>query len=170
MSRIIRTSVTNFLHYKDKYLFILRKKVKKVDAGRLNGIGGKVEPHEDFLATAIRETQEETGLSPKMKDIHFAGLARTEGGYPEDWIMAFFKIEVDSYQLPIGDECKEGKFLWMSVDEALNSDYELVDDLYYLLPKIDQNQTIFFANAQVNNQEKIKSINITEMPFSNFLD
>ncbi len=170
MPRIIKTSVTNFLHHKGKYLFILRNKGPKVDAGRLNGIGGKVDPHEDFLATAIRETKEETGLSPEIQNIHFAGLARTEGGYLEDWIMAFFKIEVDSYQLPIGKECREGKFLWMTVDEALNSDYELVDDLYYLLPKIDQSQKVFFANAHLNSQEKIETINITEMPFSNFLD
>ena len=62
--RKILYSVTNFLHHGDDYLFVHRNKKTdhQVDSGRLNGIGGKLEPEEDFLQAAIRETEEETGL------------------------------------------------------------------------------------------------------------
>jgi len=48
-------SVTNFLHCGDDYLFIHRtKRQNKTDGNRLNGIGGKLEPGENFLQAAIR--------------------------------------------------------------------------------------------------------------------
>ena len=52
MSKMKKTiySVTNFIHCGDDYLFIHRtKRDNKVDEGRLNGVGGKLEPGENFF-------------------------------------------------------------------------------------------------------------------------
>lgn len=161
--RKIVPSTTVFLHHEGQYLFILRNKDKKVDAGRLNGIGGKVESGEDYLTNAIRETKEETGLLIKPEQIKFVGLIQLEGGYAVDWLCAFFKVEVESKELPIGNKCREGKLLWLTIKEVLDSDYELVDDLHCLLPLLEKDHQIFFANAQVNDQEKIDQIKISEL-------
>ncbi len=43
---------------------LLIHKLRGVGAGKINGPGGKVDPGETPLAAAIRETQEETGVTP----------------------------------------------------------------------------------------------------------
>ena len=47
----------------DDRLLLIRKK-RGLGAGRINGPGGKVDPGETPLAAAIRETQEEIGVTP----------------------------------------------------------------------------------------------------------
>ena len=47
----------------DGQLLLIRKK-RGIGAGKINGPGGKVDPGELPLAAAIRETQEEVGVTP----------------------------------------------------------------------------------------------------------
>ena len=48
---------------KDDRVMLIRKK-RGLGAGKINGPGGKLEPGETALAAAIRETQEEIGVTP----------------------------------------------------------------------------------------------------------
>ena len=48
---------------KDGRVLLIRKK-RGLGAGKINGPGGKVEPGETTLEAAIRETQEEIGVTP----------------------------------------------------------------------------------------------------------
>lgn len=162
-----KCSVTIFLKHQDKYLVLLRSATRVVDANRLNGIGGKLEPGENYLAAAVRETQEETGFEIAEKDFKFAGFIRIEGGYPEDWLVAFFCAPAPSAEVPTGMNISEGELKWLTADEVLQGPYELVDDLHYLFPLIVQNKDTFFASAIVNSQEKIESIQINSLPCHN---
>lgn len=154
--RKTQLSVTNFLYCGDDYLFMLRGKNRKVDAGKLNGIGGKLEKDEDYLSAAIRETQEETGFIVTPNDIRFCGMVHLHGGYEDDWVMAFFKIEVPTKEIPLGNKTTEGELLWFPSNKVLTSRYELVDDLYYCWEKVVNGKEIFFMDATVNRNEKIK--------------
>ncbi len=158
--RILKPAVTIFLHHQNKFLFIRKNKDRKVDAGRLNGVGGKVEPDEDFLTAAIRETKEETGIEVGEDEMKFCGLLRTTGGYPVDWLVGFFLVEVDSFELPIGDKCREGVFRWMSPQEFKENDKPVVDDLNYLFPDYLIKDETFFAQADINSEEKIVRFNV----------
>lgn len=55
-------------------VLLIRKK-RGLGAGKINGPGGKIEPGETALAAAIRETQEEIGVTPLHVDeravLHF---------------------------------------------------------------------------------------------------
>lgn len=51
-----------FIVESDQVLLIEKK--RGLGAGKVNGPGGKVEPGESLLQTAIRETQEEIGVTP----------------------------------------------------------------------------------------------------------
>lgn len=162
--RHIQTSVNNFIHCGDDYLFLLRSKEKKVDANRLNSIGGKVEPGENYLDAVIRETEEEVGLKIEPKDTQFLGILRLEEGYEDDWVMCFFKTEVKTKHIKHGTKTTDGELLWLNKDKILNSDYELVDDLHYSLEDIVKNDSIFFANALINEKEKVEKYNVSKIP------
>jgi 8-oxo-dGTP diphosphatase len=58
----------------DRRVLLIRKK-RGLGAGKINGPGGKIEPGETALASAIREAQEEIGVTPSLLEecgeLHF---------------------------------------------------------------------------------------------------
>lgn len=161
--RQVQTSVTNFIFHGDEYLFLKRNENKRIDPGRLNGIGGRVEPGEDYLSAAIRETVEETGYVISTDDIQFCGVVKLEGGYKEDWVMCFFKIKVADKKIPHGNMTEDGKLMWIQKDAVLDSKFELVDDLYYCFKDVVVGDSIFFVNAKLGDDEKIYDIKISKL-------
>lgn len=157
--RKVQTSVTIFIHKDDDYLFLKRADNKRIDLGRLNGVGGRLEPGEDYLTAAIRETKEETGYVIKPTQISLAGVVKLEGGYQEDWVMCFLKVNVDNKELP-KPNYEDGKFIWLDKDIVLDSNYELVDDLNYCFKDIVAAKHIFFLTAQIDEKHKIYSTSI----------
>lgn len=158
--RKVQTSVTNFVCYGDEFLFLKRSSNKRIDPNRLNGIGGRVEPGEDFLHAAIRETEEETGYRVEPKDIQLSGVVKLEGGYAEDWVICFFKIQVLDKNIPHGRKTDDGELIWLHKDKVLDSDYELVDDLNYCFKDIVSGEHIFFMNTKLAENQKIYEMNI----------
>lgn len=153
-------SVTNFLYHGNDFLFIKRSPNKRIDPNRLNGIGGRLEPGEDYFSAAIRETKEETGFDIKPEDIKLAGVVKLEGGYQEDWVMCFFKIKVHTKEIPHDIVSEDGELLWIDKDEVLDSQYELVDDLNYCFKDIVKGDCIFFMTAKLGDEEKIYDVSI----------
>lgn len=49
---------------------LLIEKKRGLGAGKTNGPGGKLETDEDYLHAAIRETEEEVGLTPREPEWH----------------------------------------------------------------------------------------------------
>ncbi|NTU46150.1 NUDIX domain-containing protein [Candidatus Roizmanbacteria bacterium] len=147
------TSVTNFLHCGDQYLFLHRDATLAINPSQLNGVGGKLEPGEDYIGCAIRETAEETGYIISEKDIRFSGLIKFESKERENWVTCFFKIEVPSLEIPLGNSIPEGELLWLRKDDVLSSQYHLVDDINYIWHDIISGEKTFFINAQTEGDE-----------------
>jgi 8-oxo-dGTP pyrophosphatase MutT (NUDIX family) len=162
--RRVQTSVTCFLHCGDEYLFLLRSVDKKIDPNKLNGVGGRVEPGENYLAAAIRETAEETGYGVGPADTELAGIVRLEGGYDEDWVMAFFRIAVPTKTVPVGFSTPDGTLMWIHRDRVTESGHELVDDLHYCFADIAAAKTVFFATAAVGADKKITAYSASSLP------
>lgn len=160
--RNVLFSTTVFINCGNEYLLLHRTGDVGVDKNRLNGIGGKLEEGENFLESAIRETKEETGYYVIPTDIKFSGVIKLNGGYPDDWVMCFFKIQVNSKNIPHGNKIKEGELLWMHKDEVLKSGYELVDDLHHVWKNIVADK-VFFATTEVGSDEKVKKISISTL-------
>lgn len=159
--RKVQTSVTVFLHHGDHYCLLRRKPSKRVDPGRLNGIGGRVEPGEDFLRAAVRETEEETGYRLETNTFRLAGIVRLEGGYDEDWVVCFFTAAVADRTIPHGQQTDDGELLWLHKDKVLDSGYEVVGDLNYCFKDIVSGRYLFFMNAKVGVDQKIIEANIS---------
>lgn len=153
--RQTKLSVTNFLYKDDSFLFLKRSAERKVDPNKLNGVGGKLEPGENFLEASIRETYEETGYKVTPKDIKLLGVVRLHEGYEDDWTMCFFKIKVDTMTIPIGTTSDEGELIWIPKSEVMNHSNELVDDLNYCFEYIKSDTHQFFMDAKVNEEGKI---------------
>ena len=167
--RKVQTSVNIFIHCGDEYLMLHRKPDKWIDPNKLNSIGGRLEPGENFLAAAIRETEEETGLVLKPEQLSFSGLVKLEGGYTEDWVMCFFSAAVTSKTIPHGTETADGTLLWLHKDRVLDSDYEVIDDLNYCFKDI-VNEKVFFLTATVSDEKGPGALKVSNASISRFLN
>ena len=152
--RLVIKSVTVFIHHENDYLFLKRNLSKKVDPGKLNGIGGKLEIGENFVEAAIRETQEETGLVIAEKDLKFCGVYVLEEGYDEEWVICNFKLQLQNKQLPHGMKTDDGHFLWISEDKIMDCGLELVDDLNYTFQDILEDR-LFFMTCKFDKSGKV---------------
>lgn len=162
-TRYVQTSVTVFIYHGDDYLFLKRNKDKRIDPGLLNGIGGKLEPGEDFATCAVRETAEETGYVISPSDLQLVSVAKLEEGYEEDWVMCFFKVKVSSKKIPLGNKIPDGELLWIHKDEVLKSGHKLIYDLPYVFDDIVKGKNIVMFNAVMKNTEEIEKIKITKI-------
>lgn len=85
--------------------------------GKYNGLGGKLDPHEDVVAGMRREIREEAGL--ECDDLVLRGTINWPGfgKQGEDWFGFIFRVDHWSGQ-PFADN-PEGPLVWVDVDRIL---------------------------------------------------
>ncbi len=110
---------------KDGRVLLIRKK-RGLGAGKINGPGGKVEPGETALESAIRETQEEIGVTPREIEergvLHFQFI----DGYSLQCVV-FVARDFDGEPI----ETVEAAPLWFDLD-AIPFDEMWADDRHWL--------------------------------------
>ena len=112
-----------------------RHKDKKIMPGILMAPGGHREFNEGLFEAARREVMEETGLTIKNLKIRAVGNA-----YLKDLDKEFyFHMIVSDYQSgELKENIGDGKFVWMTETEIMNSP-NLLDELKQILPIILSN-------------------------------
>jgi len=117
-----------FLERDARWLF-LEGGPSKWFAGRLNGLGGGVEPGEDVLSAALREAEEETGLRPEQ--LAFSGTVHVACDPP---VMLF----VFRGSLPAGEirSPDEGTLHWVDAEDACATGRPFVEDIAQLFPLV----------------------------------
>ncbi len=110
---------------KDGRILLIRKK-RGLGAGKINGPGGKLDPGETALASAIRETQEEIGVTPLAIEergvLHF----QFTDGYSLHCVVFLAR---DYHGEPA--ESDEATPLWFELD-AIPYDEMWADDRHWL--------------------------------------
>lgn len=129
--------VVGFIFSEDRQRVALIRKIKPSwQAGKLNGLGGKIEPDEDAENAIFREVEEEAGVSiPPMlwREFYVA-----TGG---QWQCTFFKTFRD-VQL---SSPEEEKVAWYNVTDVLSGKggFQLTPQCYWLIAMAldDQHKT-----------------------------
>lgn len=112
-----------YISYKDKWLFIHKKRENDPNKDKYLGIGGHIEPGESVEDCMIREIFEETGIDARcdLKDLVQYGYAMFHSDKYGDEEMNVYEAEYIGDLETIKSECNEGEILWIDKNDA----YEL---------------------------------------------
>lgn len=125
-----------------KDVVLIWKNKPKWQAGKLNGIGGKIELGESADDAMEREFMEETGLNVGNWE-HFITLSG------EDWMVHFFCAKDESNQFEYA-ETKEDEEV-AKIEVARLHDFDFIPNLEWLIP---------MAMHKIENPEERMSINL----------
>lgn len=102
-----------------KQVLMVHRNARKHDQhlGKYNGLGGKLEKHEDVLTCMKREIFEESGI--ECLDMQLRGTVNWTGFGPkgEDWLGFIFRI--DSYKGEPFTKNVEGDLEWIAIDRIM---------------------------------------------------
>lgn len=119
----------------DRFDVLLIKKLRGIGMGKINGPGGKIDPGETALQSAVRETQEELHVTPinprKMGELFFAMT-----DLPDIHCHVFMAKEFEGTPT----ETEEAVPMWTKMDKI---PYDLMweDDKYWLPEMLQDNRT-----------------------------
>lgn len=132
-------SVNALIWCEGKVLLLKRAATKKVDPGIYSGIGGKVEPGEDFYTAILREIEEETGIK-KVFDLRpYSITQHPDPATKAEWVNVYFTCDIENHvEIP---ETEDGSFEW--VDSLETKNLPMVRDLKEYIPVLVKNPKQF---------------------------
>lgn len=98
-------------------------------AGRLNGLGGSVEPGEDVAAAAAREVEEECGV--RASALRLAAVIHVEAE-PHVLLFVYLASLADGMPRP----SPEGRLVWHPLAALADPSIPFLPDLRELLPRL----------------------------------
>src|SRR5690348_16966447 len=119
-----------FIRNGEDLLLMKRAATKRIFPNQYNGLGGHLERDEDPLTGAKREILEESGLT--IQNLHLKAIYNVDAGQETGIILFVYLGESDSREITV--ETEEGRLEWIPI--AKLSDYDLVEDLPLILPRI----------------------------------
>ncbi len=135
----------------DRVLLIKGSPTKRLWANRYNGIGGHIEKSEDVLTAAIRELNEEAGLT--TANLRLCGTLIVDTGEQVGIAIFILKGEYVSGEIK---PSQEGTPAWVALSQL--ADLPVVEDLSLILPKVmsmDAKTPPFFARSYYDDDEKL---------------
>ncbi len=119
-----------FIWYKDKILLLKESShyQQGTNTGKLDVVGGRMDPGEKIEESLLREIQEETGLSVKVGKPFFVNEARpVVNNEPWQIIRIFFECFCESDKITLSKDHES--FIWISASEYKNYP-EIIPNLY----------------------------------------
>lgn len=90
--------------------FLLLERNKMPNAGMYVPVGGKVEPYERPIDTAVRETAEETGIQLSREQLTYGGVLTETSPVRYNWLCFIFMADIERIPPPL---CDEGTLHWI---------------------------------------------------------
>lgn len=147
-----RTATLCVLRHQDK--FLLLKRLKEPNKDCFTPVGGKLDPFESPLKSAIRETYEETGI--KVDAMKFCGILTETSPTEYNWTGYVYIANINYIEPP---DCNEGTLMWVSFDNVLEVPTPKTDWYIYKYI-IDQKPFVFSADydEQLNLLSMVEEI------------
>ncbi|MGB5395237.1 MAG: NUDIX domain-containing protein [Lutimonas sp.] len=145
-----RTATLCILRHKDK--FLLLKRLKEPNKDSFTPVGGKLDPFESPLKSAIRETFEETGI--KVEPMKYCGILTETSPTAYNWTGYVYIADIDFIEPPF---CNEGTLMWISFDDLLKVPTPKTD--WYIYKYILENKAFAFS---AEYDEKLNLFSMTE--------
>jgi 8-oxo-dGTP diphosphatase len=143
-----------FLRNGEDILLMKRSAHKRVFPGRCNGIGGHIERDETPLAGALREIEEEAGISSqKLRDIRLRAVYNIDAGQETGIMMFVYTAEALTRQVGHTDE---GTLMWVPYAQAFA--LPLVEDIPHLLPRLFGPQAqpgVFYVHMHYDDADQM---------------
>ncbi len=114
-------------------VLLIRKTKPAWQKGRLNGVGGKIEPGETSITAIVREFQEETTIQTQKKDWTLRGII--SGGLNSDspWEIHVYATHLDGVLNPWMPSPTEEMLVVRKVD-SLWQCRDLIFNLHWMIP------------------------------------
>ena len=138
-----------YLKSGDEVLLLKRSPDKEMHAGEWLGLGGKVEPGEEFVASAIREFAEESGLTignPTLRGT-FSWIGETTAG-------ALYLFVATEYEGNLLKGTDEGVLGWHNIND-LNGLEGFAEHQKLFLPKILRDDDYFYCGMGLFDAESM---------------
>lgn len=116
--------------------------------GKYNGLGGKLEAHEDVVAGIRREIHEESGLECVQLVLRGTISWPGFGKNGEDWFVFLFRI--DRYRGQARAENEEGTLVWAGLDELSTLPF-WEGDRHFLAKVFERNGRMFHGVMPYRN-------------------
>jgi 8-oxo-dGTP diphosphatase len=156
---IIPRSLTIIFNEDDSQVLLIKGQPKKTHwANTYNALGGHIEANENIHTSALREVEEESGISLQKEQLRLAGLVHVKD-YNDDYaIMFLFKATVDDTDIKSSEE---GNVEWIDISK-LKSIETIAPDIKTLAPlcKKLKNNELIFGTSIFNNDRTLKEFKI----------
>lgn len=144
---------------KNGHRFLLLKRLKEPNKNNYTPVGGKLDPFENSIDAAVRETWEETGIKvPAMK---YCGVLVETSPVDYNWVSFVYLAEIDFMPAP---DCNEGALEWIHFDDVLKVPTPKTD--WFIYKYILENQPFSFHadfDAQLNLLQMTEAITGKEL-------
>jgi len=127
----------NLCVLKNRNRFLLLKRLKEPNKNLYTPVGGKLDPFESPLDSAIRETREETGI--KIDRMKYCGILTESSPTEYNWICYVYLAEIDFIQTP---DCNEGKLEWIEFENVMDIPTPKTD--WFIYKYVLENKTFAF--------------------------
>lgn len=143
----------SFVCHGEDVLLLKRAANRRVFPNQFNGLGGHVERGEDVRGSAIREIQEESGLT--AHSLRLRGIHSIDAGAGAGILLFVFTAISDSRDCK--SDSPEGSLHWIAREDLLQLD--LVEDLPIILPRVlamDDDAPPYFAHISYDERDQIQ--------------
>ena len=121
--------------------------------GKYNGLGGKMEPHEDLVSCMKREIKEEAGITATSMQLRGTINWTNFGPRLQNWLGFVFLIT--EYEGKVFSESPEGPLKWVDIDQIF--DLPLWEGDRHFLPLVFDKDPRIFHGFMPYNGDKVQS-------------